>query len=444
MQLRSHAPSDVSLSLNALPWLVDAVRGPIRSLRAQRLAVDDPAFCHYHAVVGSALPRRNRPAELLAGGSALTWQTALAKAVGESVERYCVMVYEPQVRFARARELREAAPDPLVFDLFHPAQRASPRFPFARLTDDSRIGWIEGYSLTRAQPTLMPAALAHLYYRPQADEVVFDRCPLSGYAAGNTLEEALLGALCEVVERDALMIAWYHRLCVPALDLGSFDSPAVQASVRRFGRSPVRLFCADITSDVAIPAVLMLMTSCQSGWPAAVVATAADLSAERAVLRALGELSSGHALVRSYWQSGRATPRRFTEVTRPEDHALFYAEPGALRYLDAFVRPRSSRRAAQLATPYSDTDVKANLDECVRRLAAQGLEAIAVELTTPEVGAHGLRVVKVLVPGMQPLDCGNDCKHLGASRLYDAPRRMGYAGTARHPSGLNRAPHPFP
>jgi ribosomal protein S12 methylthiotransferase accessory factor len=52
--------------------------------------------------------------------------------------------------------------------------------------------------------------------------------------------------------------------------------------------------------------------------------------------------------------------------------------------------------------------------------------------------------VKVLVPGMHPVDFGGQWPHLGGDRLYDAPVRMGYPSTARDPSGLNLLPHPFP
>jgi ribosomal protein S12 methylthiotransferase accessory factor len=441
MQLRSHPPSDLRLTLAALPMLVDPLRGPIRSLERPPLAPGDPQYVHYHALVGPGAPRPGRPATLPAGGSATAPERALAKAIGESVERCSVQSYAPaRLHVATAAELGDTAVDPAALDLFHPAQRAVAGFPFGRLTRSSRVAWVEGYSLTRRRPAFVPAILADLYHRPRSPEEAFDECPVSGYACGNTLEEALLGALCEVVERDALMLAWYHRLAVPALDLGSFESPALREALERFRRSPVRIYCASITSDVGIPAVLVMMTSHHPNWPAAAVATAADLSAERAVLKALGELSSAHWITRS----ARPIPRQPGEVREMEDHGLFYVAPERLRHLDMFLRPRSTVRARHLAGPYSDTDVKANLDECLRRLAARDLEAIALEITAPEILALGFRVVKVLVPGLRPIDFGHRCKHLGGARLYEAPRRMGYTDTASDPSRLNQIPHPLP
>jgi ribosomal protein S12 methylthiotransferase accessory factor len=94
---------------------------------------------------------------------------------------------------------------------------------------------------------------------------------------------------------------------------------------------------------------------------------------------------------------------------------------------------------------HTTTDVKQEVETCVGRLAARGLEVLAVDLTTDDISELGLQVVKVLVPGSLPLDFGVRWPHLGGRRLYEAPRRMGYRGrVARHPAEVNLFPHPFP
>jgi ribosomal protein S12 methylthiotransferase accessory factor len=67
-----------------------------------------------------------------------------------------------------------------------------------------------------------------------------------------------------------------------------------------------------------------------------------------------------------------------------------------------------------------------------------------VELTSPEMRELGFRVVKVLVPGLQPIDFGTQWPHLGGRRLYEAPARAGYLQSRTQPRDLNVFPHPFP
>jgi ribosomal protein S12 methylthiotransferase accessory factor len=443
MQLHSRPRTPLRATLDLVSELVDARRGPIRSLRKVAPQGDDPAFMHVHA---DAVPMRRlpgRPETMLAGGSALSWDQACCKAVGEAVERASVMDWEPAVRIASAAEI-DPAIDVDRFDAFHASQRAMAGFPYPKLTADSRIGWVDAWSLTRSAPTFVPATLAHRFYQPRTAADHFDECPVSGYACGNTLEEALLGALCEVAERDALMLCWLQQLAVPSLDLSSLPSQTMRDALSRFARSPVRLYCSELTTDAGIPTVLVMMASAAPGWPAAAVATASDMSHERAVVKALGELSNGAALVRVHRAAGTPMPRTPREIRTPEDHGLFYAAPLALRHLDLILRPRRCVRAPEVDPAAAAGDVLASLQEAVRRLAARGLEVLAVELTPPGIAALGLHVVKAIVPGMLPIDFGQMPRHLGVPRLYGAPSRMGYAGTAVEPGALNRAPHPFP
>jgi ribosomal protein S12 methylthiotransferase accessory factor len=126
-----------------------------------------------------------------------------------------------------------------------------------------------------------------------------------------------------------------------------------------------------------------------------------------------------------------------------EDHGLFYSSPSMLPALDPLLRPNRWVKAADVAPAHQLTDVKDDIDHCVQLLADNGLEVIAIDLTTPDVEGLGFKVVKVLIPGMQPIDFGPQW-HLGGKRLYEAPARMGYEGTAREPWHLNLFPHPFP
>ena len=438
MQLQSRHRAPLSATLRALPRLLHPLRGPILALKKQPPAAADPQFAHVHAWAAGSPLQRGRPSRLRTGGSALSWPAAIAKAIGESVERSSVLQWQPQLLMAPANALGTHVDLPAC-DMFHADQRATPGFAFQRIDERTLLAWVPAYSLTRRCDGFVPATLVDLYHAPRSEGDCFDSCPVSGYACGNSLEEALLGALCEVVERDALMIAWYQRLAVPSLDLASLTSPEARDALRRFAPSPVRLYCSDISTDIGIPAVLVMMTSQTPGWPAAAVATAADLSMERAVVKALCELSSAHWL-------RRASPHRsltMHEVQTPEEHGLFYAQPNALPHLDRFLHPRSSRRVVPDAAT-GEVDVNVLLDAAVQRLTERGLEAWAIEITAPSVAAEGLHVVKVVVPGLQPLDFGSTYRHLGGRRLYEAPLAMGYGTVATSPAGLNPVPHPFP
>ena len=69
------------------------------------------------------------------------------------------------------------------------------------------------------------------------------------------------------------------------------------------------------------------------------------------------------------------------------------------------------------------------------RLEDVGLEAFAARLTPPDVEALGFEVVRVLVPGAQPLFTGEP---FFGERARTVPGTLGFRPL------LDRGPHPYP
>ncbi|MCH9684706.1 MAG: YcaO-like family protein [Deltaproteobacteria bacterium] len=443
IELHSCEPSPPERTTSLLHRVFGADSGPIRQLNWYTPRSDDPAFVHCHAWV-AAPPGQPSAQPLSVGGTATNRTVALAKAIGEAVERYCGSVYDAdRVQVMSHREAKGEAIDPRRFVLFHDSQYEA-GFGINRVDEDSPIGWTRGYSLTNDRPVWVPASMVYTEYQALTVQEPFEVTPVSGYACGNTLEEALLGGICEVVERDAFMIHWYQRLPTDGIDLRTLQSAQAKETLERYRNCPVRLFCANITTDLGIPAVAALMTSQHPGWPAAAIATAASTDPERAVVRALQELSSNHLYVRDSADARAGDiPHGPEQVTSQEDHGLLYTHPRWLTQLDSLLRPRS--RISIGDVPGREfSDMKDAVEHCVANLHEAGHEVLFADLTTPELAEQGFKVVKVLIPGLQPVDFGPHYRHLGGRRLYEVPGRLGHDHVGRCPPELNSFPHPFP
>jgi ribosomal protein S12 methylthiotransferase accessory factor len=124
-----------------------------------------------------------------------------------------------------------------------------------------------------------------------------------------------------------------------------------------------------------------------------------------------------------------------------EDHGLLYAAPEAERALGFLLhddRPRASfpERFGDHA-PWGERRWPAWSRRLVEAVAEAGLDAIAVDQTTPEQAALGLVAARVLVPGALPMTFGHAARRLeGAERLARLLREAG--------EEANPWPHPFP
>lgn len=450
-QLQSRTFSDPQETLNRLPALMNGTSKIIDSVDWYKLRPTDPQFFHAHAHLTDLTSATTGcpPLVDVTGGSSLEPQLSLAKAIGEAVERHCGSFYNPQdIRYASFAELgSDEAVDPRRFVLWSREQYRTQGFPYLQPNEKSIIGWSRGWSLTRNAPVYVPASLVHITYKARTPGELFELAPVSGYACGNTREEAILAGMLEVVERDAFMIFWRNLLPVPGYDLHSFKDGTVKDTLLRYAHTPARLFCSRLTTDIGIPVAFAVMMGNHPTYPAAMIGAAASLDEERAVTRALQELSMVHLLTRTLHESPHAhRPRTAAEVRTQEDHAIYFAARERLPLLDTVLRPRSfvKRENLERLDDAAKSDVKTQIELCVQRLAACELEAIAVDITLPAMAQLGFTVVKVIVPGAQPLDFGMHHPHLNGRRQFDVPVKMGYRPTPPKLAELNFAPHPFP
>jgi ribosomal protein S12 methylthiotransferase accessory factor len=371
------------------------------------------------------------------GGSAFTREESRARALGEAVERFCAAVYDERTFVVDCqRNLTPEAIDPSTVALFSAAQYAEPGFAFQPFTEETRVAWTWGYSLLRRAPVLVPAAFVYRPYWPIEDEAAIGDFPTTGLACGNSLAEAILHGLYETVERDAIMITWLNRLPARRISLDRL-APAIDADspwARLGGRG---LFVHDITTDVAIPTRLAVLIDRSGPRVFVTVGAAAHDNPDRALEKAVAEALSLRPAVEHVVGSSAGPD----SVQTLEDHLTFFSNAARLHELGFLLNAPACANGASPPTPARSSVLQ--LRTALRALQQRGLDAIVVDVTLPELLQAGLRVVRVIVPGLIPLTFGHRYAAKGGPRLYTVPVTLGYAGRALAEADLNPAPHPF-
>jgi ribosomal protein S12 methylthiotransferase accessory factor len=363
-----------------------------------------------------------------------------AAAIGEAIERYAAgYVPEEVLVTASARELGPSAPVPESFALFAAEQHARPNFPFTPFTSDTRVRWVAARRLADGAEAWLPAQLVYLGF-PHGEPAI-GYSTSNGLAAAHQWSVALLAALLELVERDAFMLAWNARLSFPRLDWSS--SPRLRAYYERYlAPSGARLSTVDLSDVHGVPIVLAIVR----GHPGAVVVgAAAAVSVEEAWRKAVTEAYAVRKAAREIVVREPLNPFAdgFDGVRDFADHVRVYAyEENAARaaFLDAAVELRAPADVA----PVAGGDTQQQVEAIVSRLAASGIDAYAVDVTSPDVRETGIAVARVVAPRLIPLDVRHDARFLGGDRLYTAPAELGLRPKRLTFADLNPDPHPFP
>lgn len=277
-----------------------------------------------------------------------------------------------------------------------------------RFDPQRSIDWTATWSMTEQEVVYVPAAYAW-FGHPECAQNFQTYSDGNGNAAGNTLEEAVLQGFLELVERDAVAIWWYNRLCRPGVDLDSLGEPYFAEVTDYYSTLGRDLWVLDISTDLPIP-VFAAVSRRRHEVEDIIVAFGAHLDPKLAALRAVTEAN------------------QFLPAVFPRDAAgnTCYVEedPETLNWFrtqtvdgNPWLAP-TGRVVGRADHPIPPVGTMADCVEfAVGAAAAAGLEVLVLDQSRPDLD---LRVAKVMVPGMRHF-----WRRLGPGRLYDVPVRLG-------------------
>ena len=368
-----------------------------------------------------------------AHGTGDTPEAARAVALIEALERYGGLSVPPPGVWGSYSELRADAILPTELPLFAAHEYSRRGFPFEPFDPDRETRWNWAFNLTQQRRVLVPTSAVWYGY----DDWLLGESS-NGVAAHSSRGCALRNAALELVERDAFMIHWLHRLSPPRLG-------SVIVSERRgrlidwVERSGYVVHLRDLSTNLRIPVVLAIGVHEERSGPALLVGAGAALSPYEALDKALSELYSATFSAPAQWMLKR--PLDPTDIAQLGDHARAFTEhPEWLRHASFLW---SSETSVDWSAYRDGAQTDDELRTITELLRLRGHDLIGINITGKDVARHNLQIVRAIVPGLQPLALGSRAR-LGGRRLFEAPREMGYADAAGCAEDLNPIPHCFP
>jgi ribosomal protein S12 methylthiotransferase accessory factor len=413
--------------------------------RLYRLATDPDDFDLHHVfpVVTSLGRLLDHPHAFdpRAGGASTELTGAINCAMGELLERYASFACDGADRIVLSyAELEKSGRRAVPFEQLHsfsPTQYRSEGFPFAELTAQTQVGWLEGTNLLDGLPTYVPGQLVALGYRPSAAEIATCFYPTSsGCALATSREEALLKGILETIERDAVMTHWYARIPPPLLDFDPANLLARFLGPHKQGLE-VKFHDLTLSGDIPVAGVTCIETTgrrCRF-----ILSAACALDVASAAHKAFVEAGQGRPFIKSLADASDA-PAAGAAFGDFNANLRFYAEPSNSPYADwllqnASVSTRKFPNRTVTGAPLE------SLQYVLGRCADMAITPIGFDMTTPELADAGLFVCKVTIPELVPLGVPS-APFLGHPRLAHFIAINKTNGVAAHvPDWI---PHPFP
>jgi ribosomal protein S12 methylthiotransferase accessory factor len=318
-------------------------------------------------------------------GKGLDPEHAQLSAMMEAIERVSAESVDAAVRRVSFHEISDKgrAVDPRAFDLPNDSS----------FRPDRAIDWVEGFDLIRREPVWVPVDLVI----SPPEEGILRSVDSNGLASGNTLLEAAVHGLCEVIERDAFGL---YSFCSRFADGGNGiaaprriapeSMPAESlAWTAPIAASGLRLQTDLLESDVGVPVFRSVLLdddhpSRDGTRSRSFVGFGASPNATLAVMRSIAEaVQSRMGII----QGARDSYNSVVSASRPPAGQATWPLDGTLGHT----------RMADVGS-FSTTDLLEDLHYLLERLQNAGFtRALVVNLTRRK---FGIPVVRIRVPGM--------------------------------------------
>ena len=257
--------------------------------------------------------------------------------------------------------------------------------------DSLNLEWNICHDLISGEDYYVPSnAIYHPYVSNDNTVQSLFKSNTNGLASGNSLDEALLHGMFEVIERDAWSIFELTHKNSSQIDLDSIESDVVNDALLKFSENKINIKLMDLTADINVPTIAA--------------------SADDTLLKDAGLLTLG---IGTHLDPEVAILRALTEVAQSRATQIHGAREDTVRA--DFARTAGYERMKRINKHYFQeddekialSDIKNNstdsitkdIDIVLNELKANEIEHVLYyDLTRPELDVN---VVRVIIPTME-------------------------------------------
>ena len=224
----------------------------------------------------------------------------------------------------------------------------------SQLLENIPMQWAWGTNITTGKDVLIPFSW------------FFAINEFNGPSAGNTLEEAALQGICEIVERHVCSVVNHQKLVTPKIDFGSVQDTVAKELLRKFKAQNIELYLNDFSLDTGVCTVgaLAIDRSTFPGKSEIVYTAGTTPDPEKALIRAITEIAqlAGDFNTNSnYVASGLPKPLSMEEVD--------------------YVTETPDTVTIQEMANLADNNIRMEIENCIAALNKIGLEVLMIDVT---------------------------------------------------------------
>ena len=363
-----------------------------------------------------------RKREISSGGLGVGFseKDAFWACIGETIERYCISYYNPKDFVYKKLTDLPTKERLTVFNLYSDDQYKNEK-SFLNPKNEI-VDWIKINSYKDKQKTIYyPASLIYI---PYENGVPVAETTSTGVSTSTSIGDAIRKSILEIIERDSVVINFTMGLQPFEVDLSSITGEPLYSLVKKIHKI-YHIRIIRLLSDFSIPVYLSLIWRNYKGTLRFGVGACAEFDSDIAIQKSLKECLFTYFYSKDIMDLRKENP---DEIKTLYEHFLYYQDKKLfpLLFLDTkFIKYKKE---------------KLSFKSVLKEIEKSGLEIFYKDLTTLDVKQTGIKVVRVIIPGMIDLNKTHQLIRKGAKRFRTVPVKLGF----KNKTSFSTLPHPFP
>lgn len=381
-------------------------------------------------------------------GAGYTAAQSLICGLGESIERYCADFIPPgqilkNLNYTELSKTKKNILSPDKASPFAEFQYELPAFKFLKYTESVKTDWVLGENLCTGEEAWIPLGLTVSKYRPQD----FNELTTNGNACGSTREQALLGGLLELIERDAFLFHWWTKTPLKKVDFRSSRNPKIKEMIEYWGPylDDIEVFSAE--TDIGLPVFVSIFRGDpKKGLPALTLAASCQLDPVEMIKKSVLEVFLCLNFSRNrihLWKDKDFSEQFDSSILSFAQTSDFYAS-GRRSEVAEFLCDSNETLVLDEIPNLSQNCFSKNLKTLIGILSSRGYEALAVDIATRDVRSAGFYVYRTFIPGLILLNARHVYRSWGGDRILSLKQKLGLTSSKLQIADLNQYPQPFP
>jgi ribosomal protein S12 methylthiotransferase accessory factor len=383
-----------------------------------------------------------------AGSSLENEEKALYRSLGEFVERYSLSIFNNKdlKQFKYSDVKNKTIPFKEVMK-FSEKQLKSRNLKGLIGREDDCFLFTTGRNLLNNKKVLIPAQLIYVssYFRELKEKILRESIS-TGAAASLSLKSAIVKGILEVVERDAFMVYYLNEEL--GYLLSNLERNPILRNIYNFiQKYNLEIYTFFLPTDIRVYNIMTIIIDRSGLAPAVNCGAYSSVSLDKAIIKSIEEALQVCSWIRFCQYFENISPKDENYVIKKRGFYWSSIEkiPIVMKWIKKSKPIEYSRLKSYFKIDFENKFKNKNylFNFLIQEIDKLNYSIYYKDITNPIFKKYGFKVVKVIIPQLQPLYLDERFKYLGGERIYKLLAKIGIKQRETTYKDLNKIPHFF-